>query len=47
VPDVRERAAVNGEGWSEESRRRGLVTGCDCGCRGDWELTAAGLAVLR
>ena len=22
MPDVRERAAVNGEGWSEESRRR-------------------------
>ena len=21
---------------------RKLVTGCDCGCRGDWELTAAG-----
>jgi hypothetical protein len=24
---------------------RGLVTGCDCGCRGDWELTAAGRAL--
>lgn len=22
--------------------RRGLVTGCDCGCRGDWELTTKG-----
>lgn len=22
--------------------RRKLVTGCDCGCRGDWELTAKG-----
>jgi hypothetical protein len=21
---------------------RGMVTGCDCGCRGDWELTAKG-----
>lgn len=30
--------------------RRGLLTGCDCGCRGDWELThrgrlAAGIVV--
>ncbi len=22
--------------------RRGYVSGCDCGCRGDFELTAAG-----
>ena len=22
--------------------RRGLVTGCDCGCRGDFEITAKG-----
>lgn len=22
--------------------KRGLVTGCDCGCRGDWELTTKG-----
>jgi len=22
--------------------RRGLLTGCDCGCRGDWELTKQG-----
>lgn len=22
--------------------KRGLLTGCDCGCRGDWELTRAG-----
>lgn len=22
--------------------RRGLVTGCACGCRGDWELTTKG-----
>lgn len=22
--------------------RRKFVTGCDCGCRGDWELTEAG-----
>ncbi len=26
--------------------RRRLVTGCDCGCRGDWELTARGSALL-
>ena len=23
--------------------RRGLVDGCGCGCRGDWEITAKGL----
>lgn len=23
--------------------RRGLVDGCDCGCRGDFEITGAGL----
>jgi hypothetical protein len=27
--------------------RRGLVDGCRCGCRGDFEITAAGRAVLR
>lgn len=26
--------------------KRGLVTGCDCGCRGDWELTAKGRTAL-
>lgn len=26
--------------------RRGLVDGCDCGCRGDWELTEKGRAAL-
>uniref|UniRef100_A0AAU8GSQ2 Helix-turn-helix DNA binding domain n=1 Tax=Mycobacterium phage Pharb TaxID=3136626 RepID=A0AAU8GSQ2_9VIRU len=26
---------------------RGLVTGCDCGCRGDWTLTEAGVRLLR
>lgn len=26
--------------------RRGLVTGCPCGCRGDFELTAAGREAL-
>ena len=26
--------------------RRGLVDGCPCGCRGDWELTPAGRAWL-
>src|SRR6266704_311959 len=26
--------------------RRGLVTGCPCGCRGDWELTDAGYDVI-
>lgn len=25
---------------------RGLLTGCDCGCRGDWELTTKGRAVV-
>ncbi|AOT23819.1 hypothetical protein SEA_TBOND007_80 [Mycobacterium phage TBond007] len=25
---------------------RGLVTGCDCGCRGDFELTEAGWTLL-
>jgi hypothetical protein len=23
---------------------KGFITGCDCGCRGDWELTSAGRA---
>ncbi len=26
--------------------RRGLVTGCDCGCRGDFEITENGLAMI-
>lgn len=26
--------------------RRGLLTGCDCGCRGDWELTDKGREVI-
>jgi len=26
--------------------RRGLVGGCDCGCRGDWEITDVGLALI-
>ncbi len=26
--------------------RRGLLTGCDCGCRGDFELTPQGSAFL-
>jgi hypothetical protein len=26
--------------------RRGLLSGCDCGCRGDFELTAKGIAEL-
>lgn len=25
---------------------RGLIDGCMCGCRGDWELTEAGMAAL-
>lgn len=25
---------------------RGLVTGCDCGCRGDWELTTKGYELI-
>lgn len=27
--------------------RRGLLTGCDCGCRGDFELTEAGRSAIR
>lgn len=26
--------------------RRGLLDGCDCGCRGDWSLTDKGRAFL-
>lgn len=26
--------------------KRGLVSGCDCGCRGDFEITAAGRRAL-
>lgn len=26
--------------------RRGLVSGCGCGCRGDWEITQLGFAEL-
>lgn len=26
--------------------KRGLVGGCDCGCRGDFEITDKGLAVI-
>lgn len=28
-------------------RDRGLVDGCDCGCRGDWHLTPAGKVYVR
>lgn len=28
-------------------RKRGLVDGCDCGCRGDWRLTDKGQETLR
>lgn len=28
-------------------KRRGLIDGCGCGCRGDWELTSKGVRVLR
>jgi len=27
--------------------RRGLVTGCNCGCRGDFEITSKGEALLE
>jgi hypothetical protein len=27
--------------------RRGLLNGCTCGCRGDWELTDKGRAYLE
>lgn len=27
--------------------RRGLVVGCDCGCRGDFELSAKGIRVVE
>lgn len=26
--------------------KRGLVGGCTCGCRGDWEITDKGLALI-
>lgn len=26
--------------------RAGLVGGCDCGCRGDWEITDKGLVLI-
>lgn len=26
--------------------KRKLLTGCDCGCRGDWELTSKGREIL-
>lgn len=26
--------------------RRGLIAGCDCGCRGDWEITDKGLGLI-
>lgn len=26
--------------------KRGLITGCNCGCRGDYEITAKGLEYL-
>lgn len=26
--------------------KRGFVGGCDCGCRGDWEITDKGLAFI-
>jgi hypothetical protein len=28
-------------------KRRGLLDGCTCGCRGDFEMTAAGIAHLQ
>jgi hypothetical protein len=31
---------------SRKVLKRGLVTGCGCGCRGDFEVTAAGLGLL-
>jgi hypothetical protein len=27
--------------------RRGLIDGCGCGCRGDWELTNVGRVLLE
>lgn len=27
--------------------KRGLLSGCPCGCRGDWELTDLGRDILR
>lgn len=34
--------------WAKCARliRRGLLTGCSCGCRGDYELTDAGRSLL-
>lgn len=28
-------------------KRRGLIDGCACGCRGDWQITNAGCAALE
>ena len=27
-------------------RKRGLIGGCPCGCRGDWEITDKGLELI-
>lgn len=42
------------EGWPtkvaaaklRKLKQRGLLEGCDCGCRGDWELTPEGARTL-
>ena len=30
----------------KQLHRRGLVGGCTCGCRGDWEITDKGLELI-
>jgi hypothetical protein len=40
IPDKVRRAKL------DAMARRKLVTGCGCGCRGDWMITKLGLAVL-
>lgn len=27
--------------------KRGLIDGCDCGCRGDYKLTKKGIALIK
>jgi len=44
VPDVPERAL---EMMLSRMMRDGLITGCDCGCRGDWEILGPGEDMLR
>ena len=31
----------------KQLHKRGLIGGCTCGCRGDWEITDTGLAFIN